>query len=79
MLVFRYRLGPFRCHDVRHATDVPSLLDGLSPAPPWRSVAGTGGCSVHTCAECLLNRCPPGFLVLLASPLLTATCATLTP
>ena len=34
---------------------------------------------MHTCAECLSNRCSPGYPVSLASPLLMATCASHSP
>jgi hypothetical protein len=54
--------------------------DLLSPptaplAPPRRSGAWTGGCSAHSCVECLLNRCSPGIPVPLANPLLRLSAA----
>ena len=49
------------------AFDVTTPSLSTAPlAPPWRSGAGAGGCSVHTCAECLLSHCPPGIPVPLA-------------
>ena len=57
------------------AIDVTTPSFSTAPlAPPWRSGAGAGGCSVYTYAECLLSHCPPGIPVPLAhlSPRLCA-------